>query len=160
MMPSAIDAPPGESTLGKLPHTSPARAAEPSHAQSSRSPRRAAVHRWWIGEDGNYDHIIAINMNMSWWGQFKVVFKLSNNLALPGRGNKGYDPASKYDLIFRTLCHNMNCFMLKAELDPACNDVTHKNCNVTHNNSNRSWHLFCFLSVHKIEREACHQLGE
>jgi hypothetical protein len=52
------------------------------------------------------------------------MFKLNNNLALPGRGKEGYNSADKYDLIFRTLCHNMNYFTLWAELDAAGNEST------------------------------------
>jgi hypothetical protein len=33
----------------------------------------------------------------------------------PKRGQPGYDPCSKYDLIFKALCHNMNYFTLKAD---------------------------------------------
>ncbi len=41
-----------------------------------------------------------------------------------GRGNPGYDPAAKFDLIFRTMVHNMNHFTLKAEMDAAVDEST------------------------------------
>ncbi len=43
---------------------------------------------------------------------------------MPGRGKEGYDLAAKYNLIFRTLCHNMNYFTLWAELDNAEDEST------------------------------------
>ena len=70
-------------------------------------------------DDANYDHIIANNINVSRWRQIKGVFKMNNNLTSPGRGQTGYVPAAKFDLIFQTLVHNMNHFMLWAELDAA-----------------------------------------
>ena len=37
---------------------------------------------------------------------------------------EGYNPAAKYDLIFRTLCHNMNYMTLREELDVAGDEST------------------------------------
>ncbi len=42
----------------------------------------------------------------------------------PGRGKEGYNLAAKYNLIFCTLCHNMNYFTLGAELDNAADEST------------------------------------
>ncbi len=36
----------------------------------------------------------------------------------------GYDPAAKYDLIYRTMCHNINHVTLRAELDMATDEST------------------------------------
>jgi hypothetical protein len=75
-------------------------------------------------EDADYDNIIASNMTLTRWRQIEGMFKLNNNLASPGRGKEGCNPSAKYDLIFRTLCHNMNYFTLWAELDAAGNEST------------------------------------
>jgi hypothetical protein len=49
---------------------------------------------------------------------------MNNNLTSPGRGQTGYVPAAKFDLIFQTLVHNMNHFTLRAELDAAADEST------------------------------------
>jgi len=73
-----------------------------------RDGSASSLHRCWMVDDVDYDPIIADNMTMSRWRQIKSVLKLNNNLSTPGRDKEGYDPAAKYDLIFRTLYHNMN----------------------------------------------------
>ena len=80
------------------------------------------IHRRWLIDNPDYNPIIASNMNLSRWRQIKGVFKMNNNFTLPGRSKPGYDPAAKFDLIFRTMVHNMNHFMLSAELDAAADE--------------------------------------
>ncbi len=75
-------------------------------------------------DDADYNNIIADNTTLRRWRQIKGIFKSNNNLTTPGRGKEGYDPAAKKDLIFCTLCHNMNYFMLWAELDNAADEST------------------------------------
>ena len=90
----------------------------------ARDGSASSLHRRWMVDDVDYDPIIANNMTMSRWRQIKSVLKLNNNLSTPGRDKEGYDPAAKYDLIFRTLCHNMNYITLQAELDVAGDEST------------------------------------
>ncbi len=90
----------------------------------ARDGGASSLHRRWLIHDPDYDPIIASNMNMSRWRQIKSVFKMNNNLTSPGRGKPGYDPAAKFDLICRTMVHNMNHVTLKAELDAAADEST------------------------------------
>ncbi len=90
----------------------------------ARDGSASRLHRRWLLNDAYYDNIIANNMTLMRWRQIKGVFKLNNNLTTPGRGKEGYDPEAKYDLIFCTLCHNMNYFTLWAELDNAADEST------------------------------------
>jgi hypothetical protein len=69
----------------------------------ARDGSASSLHRRWLVDDANYDHIIANNINVSRWRQIKGVFKMNNNLTSPGRGQPGYDPAAKFDLIFKPL---------------------------------------------------------
>ena len=84
----------------------------------------SGIPRRWLSADADYDNAITNNMTYSQWCQIKSVFKLNNNLTSPGRGKEGYDPAAKYDLIYRTICHNMNHFTLLAELDATLDELT------------------------------------
>jgi hypothetical protein len=90
----------------------------------ARDGNAGTHHRRWLTDGADYDRIIANNMTLTQWRQIKGVFKLNNNLTTPIRGNPGYDPASKYDLIFWILCHNMNHITLWAELDLAGDEST------------------------------------
>ena len=85
----------------------------------------SGIPRRWLSADADYDNAFANNMTYSRWQQIKSVFKkLNNNLTSPGHGKEGYDPAAKYDLIYRTICHNMNHFTLLAELDATLDELT------------------------------------
>jgi hypothetical protein len=90
----------------------------------ARDGSASSLHRRWLKEDANYDPVIGDNMSWSGWRQIKGVFKLNNNLTSPSLGKEGYNPAAKYDLIFWTVCHNMNYCTLWAELDNAVDEST------------------------------------
>ncbi len=90
----------------------------------ARDGSTSSLHRRWLLDNAHYNNIIANNMTLMQWHQIKGVFKLNNNLTTPGCGKEGYDPAAKYDLIFCTLCHNMNYFTLWVELDNAADEST------------------------------------
>jgi hypothetical protein len=97
--------------------------AEPIR-HGARDGSTSSIPWRWLSADANFDNAIANNMTYSRWRQIKSVFKLNNNITSPGRGKEGYDPASKYDLMYRTICHNMNHFTLWAELDAALDEST------------------------------------
>jgi hypothetical protein len=90
---------------------------------SARDGCASSLHMHWLLEYADYDNIIANNMTLMQWRQIKGVFKLNNNLTTPGTGKEGYNPAAKYNLIFCTLCHNMNYFTLWEELDNAADEL-------------------------------------
>jgi hypothetical protein len=51
------------------------------------------------------------------------LYKLNNNFLAPKRNQPGYDPAYKYDMIYKTPIHNINWVTKKAGLDQ-CGDET------------------------------------
>jgi hypothetical protein len=57
------------------------------------------------------------------WLELKRVVKLNNNLTSAKRGEVGYDPSYKYDMIFDVLVHNTNAITKHACLD-LCGDET------------------------------------
>lgn len=74
--------------------------------------------------DKEYDQHVAESMSFNRWREIKSVFKLNNNVGEPKRGEEGYDPCTKYDLIFKVICHNMNYFTEKAEADFGLDEST------------------------------------
>ena len=63
-------------------------------------------------------------MTITRWLQIKRFIKLNNNQASPKRGKDGYDPASKYDLIYKTIVDNTNAITESACLDLAGDEQT------------------------------------
>jgi hypothetical protein len=63
--------------------------------QGGRDSSASSLHRRWLLDNANYNNIIANNMTLTQWRQIKSVFKLKNNLTMPGRGKEGYNPAAK-----------------------------------------------------------------
>ena len=57
------------------------------------------------------------------WLQIKRVIKLNNNTLSPKHGQPGYDPAYKFDMLYKTLVHNVNAITKTAALD-LCGDET------------------------------------
>jgi len=82
------------------------------------------VHTRWKENDPRYDPVIADNIGYERWKQIKSNFKLNNNLLAKKRGEEGYDPCNKYDMIFRTLVHNMNYCTERADKDQAVDEST------------------------------------
>ena len=104
--------------------TATSSSSSPSKTWSGGLRCQLGIPRRWLLADANFDDAIANNMTYSRWRQIKSVFKLNNNITSPGRGKEGYDSAAKYDLMYHTICHNMNHFTLWAELDAALDEST------------------------------------
>ena len=66
-----------------------------------------AMYLRWV-DGSNYNEVIADSINQSRWMQIKRTVKLNMNSTCPKRGEPGYDPAYKFDFIYKTLVHNMN----------------------------------------------------
>ena len=81
-----------------------------------------AIHRRYLN-GADYDIQIASSLTYRRFLQIKRVIKLCNNESSPKRGQLGYDPAYKYDLLFKVLINNVNALTAKAELDQ-CGDET------------------------------------
>ena len=87
--------------------------------QSSTLPAR------WNQEDPRYDLHMAKNMSASRFKMIKRFFKLNNNLIeTKKKGDDGYDPCAKYDLIYKVLIHNMNYVTRHADLDATIDEST------------------------------------
>ena len=56
------------------------------------------MYRRWV-DRSDYDEFILESINHSRWLQIKRTVKLNNNANLPKRGETGYDPAYKFDLL-------------------------------------------------------------
>ena len=57
------------------------------------------VMYWKWVEGSDYDEVIVESINHLRWLQIKRTVKLNNNANLPKRGETGYDPAYKFDLL-------------------------------------------------------------
>ena len=56
-------------------------------------------------------------MSLQRWNQLKRIFKLNNNDLAKKRGEEGYNPTYKYDMIYKTLVDNVLAITKKGELD-------------------------------------------
>ena len=84
---------------------------------------QGALYRRWRLGDTAYDPDIASSMTHSRWLQIKRIIKLCDNDLSPKRGEPGYDPAYKYDYLFKTIVSNLNAITKQADLDQ-CGDET------------------------------------
>jgi hypothetical protein len=82
-----------------------------------------ALYRRWQTTSTIFDARIANSITHTRWLQIKRTLKLCDNDLAPKRGEKGYDPAYKYDYIYRTIIDNLNALTERAELD-LCGDET------------------------------------
>jgi len=71
----------------------------------------------------SHDPDIAKAFTKTRWLELKRCVKLCNNLTVPKKGQEGYNPAYKCDLIFDTIIKNVNAFALCANPDQ-CGDET------------------------------------
>ena len=58
------------------------------------------------------------------WLQFKQIKKLCNNDSAPKKGQEKYDPAYKYDYIFKCIVNNVNFLTKNAELDQTIDETS------------------------------------
>jgi hypothetical protein len=81
------------------------------------------IHLRWDPTDSDYDDGVYNAMSYTRFLQIKRMYKLNNNFLAPQRNQPGYDPAYKYDMIYKTTIHNVNWVTKKAGLDQ-CGDET------------------------------------
>jgi len=91
-----------------------------------RGSSNGAILRRWDQHYGSksYDEDISKAMTKSRWLELKRTVKLCNNLTAPQKGEPGYNPAYKYDMIFDVLVKNINAFTLYACLDQAGDETS------------------------------------
>jgi hypothetical protein len=90
----------------------------------ARGGNPMTLHFRWMESDPDYDSKISAAISQTRWCQIKQVFKLQNNFVEPSRGAHGYNPAFRYDPIFKAMCFNMNYFTLKADDDFGVDEST------------------------------------
>ena len=84
---------------------------------------KCAIYRWWKKADSAYDPEIAGTVTHTRWLQMKRVYKLCDNKGSAKKGDDDYDPAYKYEYIYKCLVRNVNEVTLFADLD-LCGDET------------------------------------
>jgi hypothetical protein len=69
-----------------------------------------AIYRRWSRGESNYnmEQTAGGAITHTRWLQVKRVYKLCNNDVAPKMGQENYDPAYKYDFIYKCLIHNIN----------------------------------------------------
>ena len=82
------------------------------------------IHRRWR-EGPAQDDDICMSIYHSRWLQIKRVIKLCDNNFAKKRGEPGYDPAYKFDYIWKCLCHNTNFNTDKAPLDLSADETSY-----------------------------------
>jgi hypothetical protein len=83
----------------------------------------SAINKRWKKSSVAYDAEIDNSISHRRWLQVKRNVKLCDNTSVAKRGEPGYDPAYKYDLIWKVLVHNVNAISFSVELD-LCGDET------------------------------------
>jgi hypothetical protein len=81
------------------------------------------IHLRWDPTDSDYDDCVYNAMSHTRFLQLKRLYKLNNNFLAPKRNQPGYNPAYKYDMIYKTPIYNINWVTKKAGLDQ-CGDET------------------------------------
>ena len=76
----------------------------------------ALYRRWHSGTAGS-DDVIQASMSLNRWNQIKRVLKLNNNDMAKKRGEDGYNPSYKYDMIYDVIVSNVISLTKDGELD-------------------------------------------
>ena len=82
-----------------------------------------AIYRRWIADGSDCDEFVMNSLTFTRWLQIKRAIKINDNSTAIKKGEEGYDPAYKYDFIWRVLFHNINAMTKNADLDQ-CGDET------------------------------------
>jgi len=87
-----------------------------------RGGSNGAIYRRWM-KCADFDDFVSDSISYRRWIQLKRVYKLCNNSESPKRGQEGYNPAYKYDMLYDVLFSNVRAVSKRAELD-MCGDET------------------------------------
>ena len=85
--------------------------------------QRGAIYRRWKKDCSAYDTYTVDSITYSRFLEVKRCYKLCDNSKSPKKGQPGYDPAYKYDHIYKCLIGNVNSMTELADLD-LCGDET------------------------------------
>ena len=83
-----------------------------------------ALYRRWDEYNCMYSPDIAKSMTMTRYGELKRNKKLCINEATPKRGEPGYNPAYKYDLVYAVMVFNINAISRKADENQVIDEST------------------------------------
>ena len=83
-----------------------------------------ALYRRWDNKSSCFSEDIYMNMNPSRFKELKEALKLCHNGSEPKRGQDGYDPGYKYDLVYRSMVHNTNGITLFADENQTLDETT------------------------------------
>ena len=89
-----------------------------------RGGGNGALYRRWMANTSCSDAITQNAMSRNRWNSLKRIYKLNNNDVDKKRGEEGYDPTSKYDLIYDVLTSNVRCLTKYADLDLTGDETT------------------------------------
>jgi hypothetical protein len=82
------------------------------------------IHLCWDPTYSDYDDCIYNAMSHTRFLQLKQLYNLNNNFLALKRNQSGYNPAYKYDTIYKTPIFNINWVTRKAGLDQCSNETT------------------------------------
>ncbi|KAG7373374.1 hypothetical protein IV203_034098 [Nitzschia inconspicua] len=80
-----------------------------------------AIYRRWQTKSPAFDPDTSSSLTHTRFLQLKRTLKLNDNKTAKKKGEKGYEPAYKYDFIFDVVCHNVRAITETASLD-LCGD--------------------------------------
>ena len=83
-----------------------------------------ALHRRWEIGGSCYNESIAKTMTLTRFGQLKRSFKLCHNNSEKKRGEEGYNPAYKYDLIYKAMVNNTKVITKYADENQTVDETT------------------------------------
>ena len=89
-----------------------------------RGGGEGAIYRRWNQNCSHSDAIMQDSLSLNRWYQLKRIFKLNNNDKARKRGEEGYDPSYKYDMIYRTITENVLAITKNGELDLTGDETT------------------------------------
>jgi hypothetical protein len=82
------------------------------------------IHLCWDPTDSDYDDCVYKAMSHTRFLQLKRLYKLNNNFLAPKRNQPGYDPAYKYNMIYKTSIYSIIWVTQKAGFDQCGNKTT------------------------------------
>ena len=91
-----------------------------------RGGSKGALFRLWDSTTSCYDPEVANVMSLSRWRQIRMVIKMNDNSQSPPKLTPGYNPAHKYDLVYKCVVNNTNALTKYAELDQCGDEMTWK----------------------------------
>ena len=83
-----------------------------------------ALYQRWMNGESMFDPLIANAIKYDRFLQIKRSYKLNNNYLAKKIGEANFEPAYKYDLIFKTMVKNCNALTKFAEPNFCCDETT------------------------------------